>query len=157
MTTHIDPVEIPEEPDPVNLLDAVNRLSSNVVTLTRKLDVSQRVSKQARAAVVGLGLLVVVLSLVGGWLWLKTNHAVEANTTNAVQACVNANDTRAANLALWTFVLQTRAENDPNPDPIETANLGLLQDWVEQLYTPHDCNDLDKAYPIPPPPVFTQE
>jgi len=152
MTTHTDPVQPPEQ-DPTDLLGAVNSLSRNVVTLTQKLDVASRIAKQNRLLTGALALIVVVITVFGGWQWHRVSEAVQLNQANAVQQCENANDSRAANHVLWDFVLRLSAA-DEVPTEEEAANLKALRKWIGQLYAPHDCDNLSEVYPIPPPPSF---
>lgn len=149
--TNPEPV-LPPEPDPENLLDAVNNLSRNVVTLTERLDVSAKIASRARLLSRVVAVVVVVALAFGGFEWHRVSNAIDGVDANAVQACENANDARAANLALWQFVLQLSEPKRPNP--IEQAKLDLLQEFIVELFATHDCNDLSKVYKIPLPPIL---
>jgi hypothetical protein len=131
----VDPVEA--------LLYATNRLSDNVEALSENLTVQYKQSRRLRrVAVAVLGVVVLVLGI--GW------YAVSANSKTLVQACENANETRAANMALWTTVLGSVQKSSPDPNKW----VDELLDWIAVLYQPHDCDHLDRVYDVPPPPDF---
>jgi len=107
-----------------------------------------------------LGLLLVtaaVANTVLGVLLISTrataHRAEEQNRENAVTACLNGNESRAANLSLWNFVLELSAvSREEEPTPAEAKRLADFKAWVASLYAPRDCSDLSRKYPIPPPP-----
>lgn len=143
MTT-IEPVQ-PSEPDPVTLLDALNNLTNHVKTLTAKLDVARETNRRARIAIWAVGLALVVVTAFGGYF-------INLNSTNARTQCENANSQRAANLALWNFLLDVTAK--PNDTPAEAAQSEQIRAYVAALFAPHDCNDLSHVYELPDPPIL---
>lgn len=73
-----------------------------------------------------------------------------AQAAGQVQTCENANESRAAQLALWNFIFDLPPDEEPTPQ--EKAALADIRAWLEQLFAPRDCSDLDREYEIPPPP-----
>lgn len=83
----------------------------------------------------------------------RSDNAVDQVQQSNVVACENANETREANKQLWHFIIAVSSSSPGNQkDPKALAYLKTIQDWIDLVYRPHDCNDLDKKYPIPPPP-----
>lgn len=94
-----------------------------------------------------------VAANMGLGIHLATTRATDQE--NAVIACENANESRAANLSLWTYVLDlSAASRDEVPTPAEQERLDDFRAWVTKLYAPRDCSDLSKRYEIPPPPTL---
>jgi hypothetical protein len=121
---------------------------------------AERIERQARrtrylswvvAALVAVSLAGVVMTFV---LLSKVQDTSESNEDNAVTACENANMSRKANLTLWTFVLDASATN-PDRTPQQVALADALREWLGKLYAPHDCGDLGREYPLPPPPSIS--
>lgn len=98
--------------------------------------------------------LIAVVAAVGTY---ANNQAItRANTarikgseTDAVTACENANESREASRKLWYFVVDLASQTAP---PERVTYLGEVRDWIGQVYQPHDCQDLSRKYPLPPPP-----
>lgn len=103
---------------------------------------------------------------IGVYVTVKTNSAQDAlarraaaartmdNTRNALVGCQNANESRAATLALWNFLFDVTGKNAAKQTPEQKAQLRAIRVWIGKLYQPHDCQDLARKYPIPPPPVI---
>lgn len=85
----------------------------------------------------------------------RSDDAVKKVSTSAVVSCQNANETREANLALWNFVIDLSVAGQKKTDEKTIKYLQDIRAWVGKVYQDHDCNDLDKKYPIPdPPPII---
>lgn len=107
--------------------------------------------------IAGLAFLVAVVAVVGVGVVLfqrsgDQGRLIDANQTNAVINCQNANESRQASLSLWTFLLDSTA--DPKATPQQKADVAAVLHWIGKLYAPRDCEDLSRKYPIPPPPVI---
>lgn len=101
-----------------------------------------------------------------GWSWQNSRadhqrdiaiHAgdrerIADNAANSVTNCTNANESREASRALWNFVLDLLAANNPDPAPAQVAFLDRFRVYVGEVYQPHDCANLAKKYPLPPAP-----
>lgn len=74
---------------------------------------------------------------------------IESNEANAVTNCQNANESRKASLALWTFLFDAGSPAD------KVRNKPLIV-WIGKLYMPRDCSDLSRKYPLPEPPVMAR-
>lgn len=149
MTTQPDPHL--EDAPWAGLIEAVNALSGHIVGLTERVDLGARQMRLTRILVGIVGLLLVLVTVGGVWNFIRVNHALYTEHTDAVQACQNANDTRSANLALWQYVLRI---SPAAQDPANKDKMDQFAQWISVLYAPHDCNDLGKVYEIPAPPDF---
>lgn len=147
MTQTPSPGPSMEDDPPATLLEATIRLTAQVTKLTVRLDVSERQRRRTRNLQGVVALIFILVLGGGGFQW----HRV---TVAAKQGCENANDARAASLALWQYVL-TLPSQDPTSTPAEVELLARFKVWVEVLYQPHDCDNLDKVYKIPPSPSLT--
>lgn len=104
---------------------------------------------------------------IGVYVTVRTNASQDAaarqasaartadNTRNAVVGCQNANESRAATLALWNFLFDITAKSNPKTTPEQQHQVNEIRVWIGKLYGPHDCKNLARKYPIPPPPVIT--
>ena len=141
--------------NPEGLLATTRQLVRQVETLDRHLRVHEGQARRTRFLTIVASILA-VLSLAGATmsvsLYRQVHEAEQANQHNAVTGCENANESRKANLALWEFVLSASAANNPNPTPREKKLRKNFQSWVENLFAAHDCSDLSRQYPVPPPP-----
>lgn len=147
------------EPD---LLTAVQELSTQVADLSEHLSVSQdqadRTERQARRSRVLTRWVAVVAVvsmfgvLVAGLLLAKVQDAVDTNEDNARISCQNGNDTREANLSLWTFIIEASLASNTDRTPQQLELIEDLRVWVTQIFAPRDCSQLGKEYEIPPPP-----
>lgn len=86
-----------------------------------------------------------------------TASLTRANQANLVTNCENANESRAATLALWRFLFDTSLKSNPNATPKQKADIAAIKHWIEQLYAPRDCHDLGRKYPLPPAPVISRD
>jgi cell division protein FtsB len=132
-------------------------LAERVDTLGHHLDVSQRQVRRMRwltALTAVLAVLAVVGAIFSAYLYQEVDEVVEQNTTNAVQACRNGNESRAASAALWGFIIDlSLADGGESPD--QRVALEQLRTWITQLFAPRDCSDLSRKYPLPePPPII---
>ena len=136
------------------LLAETRRLSGQVERLGDRLTVSQTQVQRTKGLTRWV-LLLAMISLIGvfatGILLFQVRDAVDTNEQNAITTCKNANETRKANAVLWNFVLDVSEKNNTG-DETTTAYLEAIRGWVNELYAPRDCNNLDKEYPIPEPP-----
>jgi hypothetical protein len=155
--TETNPVQ-PHDNDPEDMLQAVNRLSNKVSALTAKVDISAQQVRRTRLLTIA-GFVVVALAIIFGSVQYNrvsniaesNSSLTQANTENAKQGCLNANESRAASLALWTTVLSYVKQT---ADPYTSVQLDRLLAWIGLLYQPRDCDDLSRKYTIPPPPVL---
>ncbi len=144
--------------DPGDLLTATNVLSRRVAALSVNLDVSARQARHTRIVGAVVALVVMVVAVFGYRLITEVSQATkdnaalsQANTDNQTQNCLNANESRAGSLALWTTVLNYVKASASNKD---REQLDSLQTWINALYAPRDCSDLSKTYTVPPPPIL---
>lgn len=153
--TENDPPSVTHTPaEPLDLMAAWTRLAGQVEGLRASLAVSQeqtnRIDRQAssgRKRTWALAVVVLVMLV----LSVQVYRTADANGANAVTNCQNANESRAATLLLWNFVIDA-SEANPGNRPDQQVQVERIRSWIAQLYAPRDCSQLDKKYPIPPPP-----
>jgi hypothetical protein len=109
------------------------------------------------APVLAIVCLLAAFSAVG-WSWQnsRADHRQDVehiadNQANAVTSCENANESREASRTLWYFVVDLASKDAP---PERVAYLGEVRAWIGKVYQPHDCSDLSRKYPLPPPPAI---
>lgn len=145
--------------DPRQLARVAEDLVTRVDGLSHHLDLSQRQVRRMRVLTwltAALAVLAVLGAVVSAYLWAQVNDVVEQNEANAVQACRNANDSRAASAGLWGFVIDVSLA-DGGESPQEQRLLEQLRTYVNEVYEPRDCSELDRKYPVPdPPPIIEQ-
>lgn len=148
-----------EQPSPevTELTDAVALLSRRVQRLGEQLSVSRRQAVRMRV-LSGVTAFLTVLSLLGVltsiMLWRGVRETAHDTEAAQVQTCRNNNDARAANNRLWTFILDVSEASNPIR-PEQKRQIDQLRTWVNALYAPRDCSDLNRSYPIPdPPPIL---
>lgn len=140
--------------DPRALAVVAEDLTKRVNTLTHHLDLSQRQVQRMRVlswVTAFLAVASVVGVLASAYLWHEVRETGEANTTNAVQSCRNANETREAQVRLWSFVIDVSLAGGEET-PAQRAQLEQLRTWIHQLFAARDCSDLSKEYVPPSPP-----
>lgn len=150
--------EAPDSPvhadDEAGLLGAVNQLSERVFDLTEKLTLNQMHARRTRRISIAV-FLVFVLVVGGGFINSgRIQTAVDTNKDTQVQQCENANSVREANTILWSTVLGFSADGEQTPEMTQAT--AALLDWINVLYQPRDCTDLDRVYEAPPPPDLSQ-
>lgn len=135
------------------LTKATRDLGLEVHDLGDKIRLSEKALKQQRAwirvqAVCGVLLLCGFL-----WLWnvaATANHATDAVQTNAVKSCQNANQSRKGTLRLWLGIIDApRPAGAPSRTPEQQKQTADLREFIEQLFQPRDCQNLDRDYPLP--------
>lgn len=94
--------------------------------------------------------LVIALTALAGIL--TASAAVRQNGRDLVTNCENTNESRQAARALWGYVIDLSAVNNPDRTPREVRIIGGFRDYVNDVYQPRDCTDLSKKYPLPDPP-----
>lgn len=133
------------------LVEATRALAGKVEDLSNRVTISHRQTQRNRL-LTRMALVVTVVCLaaivVTGVLIGQVHQATVSNKAAQVTTCLSANESRAANLKLWTFLIgQSTAETHQ-----EQVALDLLETWIGKLYAPHDCSDLNKPFHVPPPP-----
>lgn len=83
----------------------------------------------------------------------KSDDAVDGVQASNVATCENGNESRAASKVLWDFVIDVSVASPGNQQsPKALRYLQTIREWIDKVYRPHDCKNLTKKYPIPPPP-----
>jgi len=144
---------MPDRDVPVTpLLEAMEVLSKHVADLVEKLDIGAATASELKRQswwtrfLLGIVTITVVFGVVAGGYAIKSSH------DEAKRNCQNANESRDANLALWTYVLTVAEGNAQGKEA--KARITAIMDWTQILYKDHDCSNLDKRYKIPPPPTL---
>lgn len=97
---------------------------------------------------------VIVALLAGGVvLWnvaVTANHATDAVQSTAVKSCQNTNEARKGTLRLWLGIINApRPQGSPTRTEAQEQQIADLRQFVEQLFQPRDCHNLDRTYPLP--------
>lgn len=134
----------------------VEALSQSVGALSRKQRQDRTVLK---AITVGLALYVVALLLIG-IVAVRANNAAndadsartlaESNRAAAQLTCEAGNQTRATQVQLWTYLLDTVVQADPPPTREQALQLAQFRSYVKRVFQPRDCSK-----PITPTPTPT--
>lgn len=139
-----------------DLLEATKELKQEVHDLSGRLSAKEILHKRTRMLTL-LAIAIASLCLIGlgisGYLIHENVQNAGVNLQNAKINCENANSSREANRKIWTLVVNASA-NDPNRTPQDIQNAQAFQHYINVLYQPRDCNDLDRRYPVPDPPEF---
>jgi len=138
-------------PDSPDLVTATTRLSQRVEKLTESIEIQDAQARRTKR-LLQAAITVLVLAVLGvfatGYASIQAHEAITTNRHSQVVTCQNANDARAANQTLWTFLIgQSKAETTA-----EKIALQKLLAYITRLYSAHDCSQLDKKYPLPPAP-----
>jgi hypothetical protein len=125
-------------------------LTGQVETLTGRLSAKEILAKRTHnLTVLALGAIVLV-GVAIGLEAVQVAHNGHVATVN----CQNANESRKANRELWRFIIEAKV-GDPDTPVADVRRAQVFGQWVygtEGLYRGHDCNDLTRKYPVPPPP-----
>lgn len=73
----------------------------------------------------------------------------ESNKQAAALTCEANNQSRAAQVELWTYVLSIVAEANPAPTREEALRLAQFRTYVQKTFAPRDCTK--PVTPTPPP------
>lgn len=151
MPTNQEMIDITKE-----LIASNKDLKKEIEDLSGRLSAKEILNRRTRMltfASIGLAALCFIGMCASGYLVLANFKNIEINNQNAKINCENANSTREANRKIWTLVVQA-ANNNPQRTPKDIKNTEAFQDYINKLYMPRDCNDLDRRYPVPDPPEF---
>jgi hypothetical protein len=131
---------------------AVDKLNEDMADQVTALSL---VAKRNRFLIEVLGVVVALLILVSvglGFVALQTNRALdtaEQNRSNARLTCLVSNETRAAQIQLWEYVLSlpTGPQTPERKERIRQFRL-----YLNQVFAPRNCDDLSVRPTTPPPP-----
>lgn len=134
------------------LHEAVAGLNSSMTnTVTGLAEVVQKDRRKMSWLAISVG-LDVLLSFGLGVVALETRqaqHSAEVSRSNAVLTCEVSNQTRAAQVQLWTYILTL---SDQKPTPEQAEKVRKFKIYLTQVFAPRDCSDLSKVNPPPTPP-----
>jgi hypothetical protein len=142
-----------------DLARATEQLATKVDRLTASLKVAESTARDARATAkrtryLTIGVIAFACVLAFGLAKVAdVSHEIDAN---AVTNCQNANKTREAQTALWTFMLTASMERRQDATAADKADMQAFLTWIEQLFAQRDCSDLSKKYELPPPPTLSR-
>jgi hypothetical protein len=139
------------------LTESVERLTGAVAALR----VAQRRMQLALAGVVAALALLLVLSVVVAWVAVTAQNASQEAADATSQAarnreaarvtCEAANQGRAAQVQLWSYVLELSTE-DRTPTPAEQRRIAAFRAYVGQVFAQRDCaNPTTPPTPVPLP------
>ena len=130
------------------LVEATKELNQHVVDLSGRLSAKELLAKRTRM-LTRIAIVIAVISVIGGCI---SGFAIYKNAKNAEITCMNANQTREAQAAIWGFVYAAN-ENDPDVTKDEQDMVDRLRAYTDKVFAQRDCKDLGKHYELPPPPI----
>jgi hypothetical protein len=98
----------------------------------------------------------VVLSIAVAILAVSASNATSlANQNKQAQlvTCKAGNETRAANIQLWAYVLDLANATNPTPTPQQVEGIRQFKIYLAQVYAPRDCDSPTSVKPLPAPPT----
>jgi hypothetical protein len=138
---------------------AAIRLEGAVQGLRQEIGALRTYGARNRHLILGLAislLLDVILSIVVAFVAVSASDAsslANQNKQTQLATCRAGNETRAANVQLWTYVLDLAAASNPAPPtPQRTESLKQFTAYLHTVYAPRDCDAGGSASPLPPPP-----
>lgn len=153
-----------DERDPT--LAAAERLEQSMSELATEVSglhqYGQRNRRLIRTLAVSL-VFDVILSVFLGVVAIQANTAsnkasdatsvAAQNRVNARIACEVGNQSRAAQIQLWGYVISLASTRDkPPPTPQELARIKKFEAYVNVVFQARDCNDLTAVPSIPVTP-----
>lgn len=149
--------------DPLDqdVVTAARRLETSVDNLRSEITTLRTYSQRSRRLIVGLAISIVLdvlLSAAVGFLAIQavstSNKANEANSLasrnaqNQFITCQAGNESRAAQVQLWTYVLDLAARN-PNQTPAQAEQVKQLRAYLATSLAPRDCTSPAVPRPVP--------
>lgn len=101
------------------------------------LDTSQRVMTRGLLVTTVLASVVALAAMIlAASAFNRSSGAIKSNTVAIHQACLNDNQLRAAEVALWTRIFQVA----PTPSDAEgAARAAALKAYIDTTFAPRDC------------------
>jgi hypothetical protein len=157
--------------DPDDAIRAADRLAAKVDDLRSELQSLRQFGKRNRHFIWGLAIslvldvcLSIAIAVLAVTATEASHQASEAtslsNRTRDTQlvTCQAGNESRAAQVQLWTYVLDLAAQN-PNPPPQQAQRLAQFRTYLSTTFAPRDCTAANPtaATPtaVPPAPSTT--
>lgn len=150
------------EPDAA-AIRAAERLEQSVDGLREEIGTLRDLGQRNRRLIWGLAvslILDVLLSVAVAVVAVKSTDAADRateatslanrNRQTQVATCLASNDTRAANIQLWNYVLDLAAKGNPNPTPQQTERIKQFKTYLAEVFAPRDCN-ASTPTAVPPP------
>jgi hypothetical protein len=140
-------------------IQAAVRLEGAVTGLRDEIVVLRTFGSRNRHLIWGLAIslvLDVALSIAVAFVAVSAREATSlANQNRQTQlaTCRAGNETRAANIQLWTYVLDLAAVNRPVPPTAQQIeSLRQFKSYLSTVYAPRDCDTPGSVSPLPAPP-----
>lgn len=136
----------PLTPQEQQALMAASRLQESMEDLRADLHAVETYGQRNRHYIVGLAISIgldVALSIVVIVVALtvaNTNTIANQNRETQKASCQSGNETRAASVQLWNYVLDTAERNNP-------ANKSKIEDfraYMKKAYAPRDCSQIGR-------------
>ena len=122
-------------------------LVREVRTFNQRFTALNTLNRRTRNTMWALVGIIAIMAVFGG-------HQLHSNHRAQVVGCQNANEMRAAQLAVWDFVLGYElADGSDSQAPAETEMSKIILPYMHEIWKQRDCNDLDRPYPLPDPPT----
>jgi len=142
-------------------------LSGSVVQLNRSVQELTAYGRRNRTLIrrmtAGLIGLVLLLAAVAVLAWVSidaSDQAKEAtslaarNQQNAKVSCLVGNESRAAQIRLWTYVLDASSSANPRPTPQQIKLIADFRTYILAVFAPRDCDNPPQVVITPTPPAL---
>jgi len=135
-----------------NLSTSMNGLADEI----RDLRVYGRHNRQIIAALLGVVLVVAALLVFTISVAKQAEHATSLsaqNKQNAKVTCLAGNEARAAQVRLWTYVLDVSTASNPSTTPQQAKFIADFRAYILTVFAARDCDNPTPPTATPTPPV----
>jgi hypothetical protein len=133
------------------LIEAAGGLRGEVQKMREEFTKSKALVRRLKILTyVLIGFVILFIGFVG-YYYDRHQDVVQANSHTLYVNCVNANESRDANRAINQFWLTLWVQGvELTPRQLQwTQDFGK---YIDDVYKPRDCHNLQKRYPLPEPP-----
>jgi hypothetical protein len=128
------------------LVERIDTLADNLAVAEEQVEQTHTLANRLKIA----GAVIVLLIAGLGYAILETRQ-------NAKQSCLNANESRAAQRAHWSFFFEVTIAGNPDAPPAVLEFYDAYVTWLtEDLFADRDCDNPDKKYEIGDPPSYEE-
>ena len=82
----------------------------------------------------------------------ELNNIQKVLEEQAITSCVNANEVRLGQTALWDFIIDVSVASNPDAPPVVKQFYSDLRNYTHALFAQRDCSNLDEEVTLPEPP-----
>lgn len=150
-----EPYEPMTQTQAVELIGRVGKLAAKLELSERQAEITgelaERNARTNRWLTGAIGLLVAVV-IGAGFVVAELRDLAQDNRAAATTGCENANESRAAQRALWDYIIDVSVQSNPEAPDVVTEFYVDLRTYVHAVFGDRDCADLNQKYELPDPP-----